>query len=252
MFFCGNTFAQYEPGKKNRLEAKFSYEYLTPDSVYGSRRSLLIDYHNRFRSDLSYFVQLGAFTRDEGDAMLGSLGAYKDWGSRFYTYSALSAATNSEYLPRFRIDNDFNVKLGNKNNFVWTVGVSYIKYFDVHKDFIVSTGFTLYRGEWILSYRIFRNDSDPGDVISYSQIANVGYGREGWQWTYVDVSYGKQAYLTSNLTSPEEVSQNAFYVNLKHRRWIQNGYGVILELGFFTLDDGYEKYTVLPGIFMEF
>jgi YaiO family outer membrane protein len=250
--FLGISDAQGEQENRYRLEAKFSYEYLSPRSVYGSWKTLNLEFYNKLRRDLTYFVQLGAFSRDEGDAVLGSIGAYKDWADRLYTYSAVSGGTNSDYLPRFRIDNDFNFKLTEKKNLVWLFGVSYIKYFDVHKDFILSTGLTYYIDKWILGYRVFRNDSDPGDVTSYSHLGNVGYGTEGWQWTFLTLSYGKQAYLATNLTSPEEIRRNAFYVTFKHRQWIRDGYGATIELGYFKLEDGYKKYTIYPGIFLEF
>lgn len=247
-----NAFAQDEQEKRHRLEANFSYEHLTPRDVYGPWKTLSIGFYNKLKSDLTYFLQLGAFSRDEGDAGLGTLGAYKDWGSRFYTYSALSAGTNSEYLPRFRIDNDFNLKIGTKKNLVWTTGISYIRYFNVHKDLILSTGLTLYHQEWILSYRVFRNDSSPGNVISYSHLVSTGYGREGWQWTYLDFSYGKQAYLATNLSNPEQIAQNSSYVSLKHRRWLGIDYGIFMDISYLKLEDGYEKYGFSPGIFREF
>ena len=251
-FFQGIAFAQDEAGKKQRLETSFSYEYLSPRDVYGTWKNFSIGFHNKPKTDLAYFVQLGAFSRKEGDGVLGNVGAYKDWGSRLYTYSALSIGTNSEYLPRIRIDNDFNIKTGAMKNIVWTAGVSYIKYFDVHKDLILSTGFTLYKGNWILAYRIFRNDSSPGNAISYSHHASTGYGREGWQWTYLDLSYGKQAYLATSLSVPEEIRQDSLYISIKHRRWIGKNFGVFMDLSYLKLKDAYEKYGFSPGIFKEF
>ncbi len=251
-FFCGTAFARDELKKDRRLETKYTFESLSPNDIYGNWHSLDVGFYNTVEKDFTYFLGLGAFTRDSGDAALGNIGAYKDWHSRIYTYSSLSAGTNSGFLPQFRADNDFNFKLGPDKNILWTVGVSYIKYFDVHEDFILSTGLTFYLDEWILGYRIFRNDSDPGNVTSYTHLANIGYGREGWQWTYLDGSYGKQAYLATHLTTPEQINQNAYYFNVKHRRWIKNGFGIMLAAGYFKLEDGYEKYLVSPGFFKEF
>ncbi len=252
VFIQGNAAADDGDVKKQRLEAKFSYEYLNPKSVYGSRETFDLYYYNKPMHDLTYFLQLGVFSRDEGEALLGSLGIYKDWKSNFYTYSALSGGTNSEYLPQFRLDNDFNFKLGPEKNFVVTAGISYIEYFDVHKDLILSTGLTYYQNMWVAGYRLFRNDSDPGDAVSYSHLVNIAYGAEKSQWTYLILSHGKQAYLATSLTSPEEIRQEALSITLKHRRWMKDYYGIILETGYFELEDGYKKYLFAPGVFMVF
>jgi YaiO family outer membrane protein len=247
-----SSFAQDEETKRHRLEGYYSYEHLTPHDVYGSWKTLNLTYYDQLKKDLTYFVSLAAFSRNEGDAALGNIGMYKDWGSRLYTFTSLSTGTNSEYLPQFRIDHDFNTKIGPSKNIVWTLGLSYIDYYDVHKDTILSTGIIWYLKNWILNYRVFRNNSDPGDVISYSQLISAGYGREGWQWTYLNLSYGKQAYYATQLVNPQQVSQRSLYVDLKHRRWIGKGYGIFIDTSYFKLKDGYEKYSFAPGIFKEF
>lgn len=252
VFFQQNTAAQDVSEKNQRLEAKFSYEYLNPKSVYGTRETFDLYYYNKHANDLTYFLQLGIFDREEGKALLGGLGAYKDWKSNFYTYSALSIGTNSEYLPRFRIDNDFNFKVGPEKNIVLTAGITYIEYFDVHEDVILSAGLTYYQNMWVSGYRFFRNHSDPGDSISYSHLVNIAYGSEESHWTYLIFSYGNQAYLATSLSNPEEIDQDALSITLKHRRRIKDNYGVILETGFFELEDGYKKYLFAPGVFMEF
>lgn len=247
-----DTFGQDEPTKRYRLEADLSYEYLTPNNIYGSWKALSIGFYDKPMRDLTYFIRLGAFSRREGEAILGSLGVYKDWGSRLYTYSALSAGSRSDYLPELRIDHDFNIKLGTMKNIVLIAGGSYIDYFDTHRDIILSTGITLYYDRWIWTYRVFRNESDPGSVISYSHLFSAGYGREGWQWTYLDLSIGKQAYLATYLLRPEEVSQDSLYTSLKHRRWIGKRYGIFGDLSYFKLKDGYDKYGFSFGVFREF
>jgi YaiO family outer membrane protein len=252
LLFQANSFAQDEETKRHRLEAYYSYEHLTPHDVYGSWKTLNLTYYDHLKRDLTYLVSFAAFSRNEGDAVLGNIGMYKDWGTRLYTFTSLSTGTNSEYLPQIRIDHDFNIKMGSSKNIVWTLGLSYIDYYNIHKDTILSTGITLYLKDWILNYRVFRNDSDPGDVISYSQLVSAGYGREGWQWTYLNLSYGKQAYYAAQLVNPQEVSQTSLYVDLKHRRWIGKGYGIFIDISYFKLKDGYEKYGFAPGIFKEF
>ncbi|MCE5194233.1 MAG: YaiO family outer membrane beta-barrel protein [Nitrospiraceae bacterium] len=239
--------------KKNRIEAVFSYEYLNPNETYGEWKGLSLAFYRTPSSDLTYFIQGGTFWRKEGNGFTGTVGAYKDWLERLYTYSAVSAGTNSEYLPKFRIDHDFNFKLGPEKNIVWIAGISYLQYFGDHRDLILSTGVALYYPEdWVWEYRIFRNDSSPGNVISYSHLISAGYGREKWQWTYLDVSFGNQAYNATNLESPEKVDQNALRVGLRNKTWIGKDYGVMGDVSFFKLQDGYKKYGFSLGVFKEF
>lgn len=238
---------------KNRLEADFSYEYLTPDSPYGSWKTFNLAWYHRPARDLTYFFQLGTFSRKDGQGGLGAAGAYKDWTPWMYTYTDLSLGTNSDYLPRARADNDFNFKLGRGRNVVWTAGLSYIKYFSVRKDFILSTGLTLYLGRWIGTYRLFRNASSPGSVISWSHLFGIGYGREGWQWTWLDFSFGKQAYIAPYLAAPSQVRQGSFLVEASHRRWLGRTWGIYVDASYFKLyNGGYEKYGIAPGVFKEF
>lgn len=202
--------------------------------------------------DTTYFFGLSGISRKEGQALLGQVGLYKDFLPWLYTFSALSSGTNSEFLPEVRVDHDFNIKLGASKDFVWIIGGSYIKYFDVHKDYIVSTGLTYYGQGWNFTYRIFRNKSDPGNIISTSQLLSLGIGREGYQWTYLDFSFGKQAYLPSYLVNPVEISQYSNFVNFKHRRWLEKNYGIYGALNYLKLSDGYEKYGLTAGFFWDF
>lgn len=252
IIFIPMVFAEEGDGKKYRLEANISYEYLSPNDIYGSWKTLSSAFYGKPQRDFTYFIQFGAFSRKEGEALLGALGAYKDWGSSLYTYSAFSGGTESDYLPQIRLDHDFNLKFGTMKNFVWTLGASYIKYFDVHRDIVISTGITFYHNEWIWNYRVFRNDSDPGNIISYSQLLSTGYGREGWQWTYLDISFGKQAYLATYMVNPEEVRRDSLHISLKHRHWIGNDYGILGDISYFNLKDGYDKYGLSIGVFREF
>lgn len=252
IFISRDAFAQEEGEKMYRFEANISYEYLSPNDVYGSWKTLSTGFYSKPRKDITCFLQLGAFSRKEGEALLGTLGAYKDWSSSLYTYSAFSAGTKSEYLPQIRLDHDFNLKLGDMKNIVWTLGASYIDYFDVHRDIIISTGITLYRNEWIWSYKIFRNESEPGDIISYSQLLSAGYGREGWQWTFLDLSFGKQAYLATYMARPEEVRRDSLHAAIKHRHWMGKDHGIIVDISYFNLKDGYDKYGLSIGVFKEF
>jgi YaiO family outer membrane protein len=104
----------------------------------------------------------------------------------------------------------------------------------------------------ILHYRLFYNISYPGSISSFSHLVSVGYGEEGWQWTYLNVSFGNQAYMPTYIFSPTEVNQNSLTVDLQHRHWLGKYYGVFGDVSFSTLEKGYEMYGVGLGIFYEF
>jgi len=238
--------------RSRRVEAHLLYESLSPHDIYGSWSNFLLSYYTSPKKGLTWFFQLGGFSRNVGDALLGVGGAYKDWGERFYTYTALSAGSDSAYLPQVRFDNDFNFKFGNKRNIVWTLGVTYLNYFNTHEDLILSSGITIYLQSLITTYRIFRNKSDPGNVTSFSHLIDAAIGKEGSQWTNLTFSFGNQAYLADYLAKPEEVDLDSLYLVLKHRRWIKKGWGLIGDISYFKLEDGYKKYGFSLGFFREF
>jgi YaiO family outer membrane protein len=237
---------------KNRIELSASYEYLHPHADFGDWKNVTTTFFRKERPDLTWFVQLGAHARKEGSGGLAAAGAYKDWSGSFFTYTAVSAGTNTVYLPQVRIDHDFNFKIGPEKNFVWVAGGTYIQYFNDHRDYILSTGLTAYVKKWVVEYRIFRNLSDPGAIVSYSHLFALGYGQDGWQWTNVTFSFGKQAYLATALAEPEAVNHNSILNTLSHRRWLGKDYGVFGEISFFHLHHSYQKTGLSLGVFKEF
>jgi YaiO family outer membrane protein len=238
--------------RSKRVEAYLLYENLSPNDIYGSWTNILLSYYTSPQRGLTWFLQLGGFHRNVGDALLGVGGAYKDWTDRLYTYTALAAGSDSVYLPQVRFDNDINFKFGDKRNIVGTLGVTYVNYHNTHEDLIFSTGITLYRKRWITTYRIFRNKSDPGNVTSFSHLIDLAYGKEGSQWTNLTVSFGNQAYLADYLSKPEEVNQDSVYLVIKHRQWINSSWGILGDLSYFKLEGGYKKFGLSLGFFKEF
>jgi YaiO family outer membrane protein len=250
----GASFRRYQTyqGKPHRLEASLTYEYLSPHETYGDWNSANIAYYQTLSPTFTYFVETSLAIRPEGNGVAGTVGAYKDWTSFLSTYSAVSVGSKSEYLPAFRADHDFNFKVDTNEHLVLTAGVTYIKYANDHFDFIVSGGPTFYWNKWVLEYRLFHNESNPGAVVSYSHLVSAGYGEDGWQWTYLNISFGKQAYLATEVAMPETVSDNSLNVALLHRHWLGKHYGIFGEASFFRLEEGYDKYGITCGVFYEF
>jgi YaiO family outer membrane protein len=251
-FAVCNTRAEEAPEKTKRIEVSYSFENLQPHSIYGNWNTGNFAFYDKRSPDFTYFLQSSVHSRDDGNGVTGTVGAYKDWTDYLYTYSAITAGSHSTYLPKFRWDHDFNFKVGPNKNLVLTAGITYIDYFDVHRDLILSGGPTLYLDKWVLQYRLFHNESNPGSVESYSHLISAGYGKEGWQWTYLNISFGKQAYMATSLATPEAVNQNSLNVTLKHRHWLAKDYGIFGDVSYFKLQDGYKKYGISSGFFYEF
>jgi len=234
-----------------RLDASFSYEYLSPKGPYGDWKAANAAVYFPLPG-FSAFAQASSHSRRAGSGVVVSGGGYKDWTSFFYTYTSVSAGSNSTYLPKFRIDQDFNFKLLPAKTLVLTGGFSQIRYHDIHKDLVLSAGPALYLGRLILSYKLMRNISNPGAVKSYTCVESAGYGREGEHWTFLTASQGKQAYLATYLATPQEVRQSAVSFMLNHRHWLRKDFGVTGDVSWFELKRGYKKYGGSLGCFYNF
>ncbi len=101
-------------GRRNRMELDLGYASLSDQ--LGSWRNARVMYLRR-ELTFTYFFELNNFLRKQGDGVQLSGGVTKDWKPWFYTHSALAAGTNSDYLPLFRFDQDFNFKFGPKEKF---------------------------------------------------------------------------------------------------------------------------------------
>ncbi|WP_297454911.1 YaiO family outer membrane beta-barrel protein [Persephonella sp.] len=235
------------------FEVQYNYERLDPYSDYGEWNSIDMMLYGKEGETWTPFVGGSVIDRKiEGSAALGVLGTYKDWTDWLYTYSSISFGTNSEYLPKYRLDHEFNFKLGPEQQYVLTAAGTYIKYWDVHKDIVLSLGGSIYYGKFIGTFRYFHNISKPGDVRSTSYLISLEYGAEKNQWTYLNVSWGKQAYLATNLSNPEEVRENSTIIGIGHRHWLNNTFGLIGELEYMRLEDSYNKYRISGGVFIDF
>lgn len=236
----------------DRLEIDISYDYLDPYSIYEDWTALNFRYYDKRSNDLTILYQGSAITRVEGGGFLGAVGAYKGWAERFYTYTQISAGTDTVYLPAFRIDHEFNYMFGKDKNIVGLLGLTYINQHDEHEDFIGSVGVTYYSADYNIGYRIFFNQSDPGSVNSTSHIVSLGVGHEKDQWVYVDVAFGNPAYLSTITPDYETVRNDSAAVYLKYRKWLDKMSGFYAETGFFNLGSEYDKYNFRLGYFQEF
>ncbi len=237
--------------RPRRLEASYSFDYLKPNNLYGDWHSGQFAFYHTLSPELTYFLIGAFFNRQEGNGASGTVGAYKSWTSFLYTCTSVSAGTHSTFLPEFRIDHDFNFSVWPEKRINFLAGVSYIDYFDDHSGVIFSGGPMAAYKKFDFHYRLFYNLNNPGSISSFSHLVRFGYGEEGWQRTYLNLSFGKQAYLATYVT-PQEVQQNSLSLNLQHRHWLGKFYGVFGDIGFSKLEDGYDKYSLGMGAFYAF
>lgn len=242
----------FEP--RSRWEISTSFEKLSPNDTTGNWKNVSLSYYRRGDHDLTWFVSADRFIRREGDGTLGAAGAYMDWTDNFYTFTSFSGGSNTAYLPKMRVDHDLNFKFGKENNYIWTVGGTYIKYHNEYRDYIWSTGLTAYIDRTIVSYRFFRNRSNPGAAMSNTHEYSLGIGQDKREITTLTYSTGNQAYMASYLTAPELVDNDASTVSLNHRQWTSRNEGYFVELSKFNLKGagGYSSKAIAVGFFKEY
>lgn len=233
-----------------RFESMLNFGHLSPNSDYGNWKSVDAAVYARVHRKVTAFAQASLHGRvKEGSGQAAAAGAYVDWLSWLSTYSAVSRGFGEDFLPVYRIDHDFHFL---HDPFVFTIGASYIDYKGEQRDWIVSAGATWYHNRWIAEYRLFRNTSDPGSLLSYTHLLSLGYGEEGWRWIFLKFSLGAQAYQAQTLAEPEDVRQDAWQIGLYHRHWLGKDWGLMEQAGVMSLEDGYDKYAVSVGFFKEF
>lgn len=229
-----------------------SYNYLLPNNLYGNWKIGSVKYYNKQIPNLTFFLGLDGFSRIEGSAILFEAGAYKNWSDRLYTYTGLSAGSNSVYLPNYRIDQNFYFKVGPKKQIVLVTGGTYIKYYNNYSSDILNVGVIYYGNGWNITYQHFFNKNNPGSVYSATDLVSLGIGKEGTSWTYFDISYGKESYMSSYLTTPQEINHNALYLDVKRKQWLGKDWGINVGLNFLKLQNSYDNYGVSFGVFKEF
>lgn len=240
---------------KNILEVSTSYQALSPYDTYGNRRATSITFGRKETPQLNWFAQMEFFSRDGGDARLGTVGAYWDWHDAFYTYTSISAGSDSDYLPQFRLNQDFNFKFGPQKQYVWTIGGSYIKNHGDTRDYILSTGLTTYVKRWTFGYHVFQNTNRPGAVKSYTHEILAANGKEGLYMNTLTYAFGREAYLSrSEFAAPTAVRNDSKLVTLNHRRWLglERDHGYFGELNYSNVKDGPRSVGLAIGIFREF
>ncbi len=237
---------------KNRLHFQYIYEDVSPNSENGIWETYYIMYYRYEKPTFNFFLHGGMVKRYGKNDYIGLLGFAKDWTSDFYTYSVAAKGTVCTYLPNARFDHDFNFKLGKKRNYLWTFGATYIRYYVPAEDFIISSGLTLFKDNWVYGYRIFNNHKFPGNIVSFTHLCSVEYGIDKSHWVTFSISWGSQAYLALYVLTPEEIRQSALNVNLKYSHWLKNNINLTAWAGYVKIKGQYDKYLLSLSIFFDF
>lgn len=234
-------------------EIFFIYEYLDPNDTYGSWKQITTSYYKKLPDNLTLYYHLGLSQRTiEGNGLYLAIGAYKDWSDSLYTLSQIGASPKNEYLASLRLDHEFYYKLGEKKQWVAILGLSHINYHNGFDDWIISMGMTYYAPNYNITYRHFSNKSSPGGNTSSADLVSMGYGKEKEQWIYLDISLGNQAYQSSLGGNFVPFDEDAIDVKVTYRKWTDKNSGWFSSIGYFNLNDNYDKYLFKFGFFKEF
>ncbi len=237
----------YEDTWKYRAEGSLAFEGLTNN--YGFWEGVDTKLYARINRKVTLFGNAIFWDREAQLSGLAGVGAYIEWLSFLYTYTSVYGGTNDPYNPLIRVDHDFNFKVGKDGFVVLTLGAMYLKYHSEHWDIAPYAGVSAYLGPFVLGYRLIVNISNPDAVVGLSHLATLDYGTEGDHSSYLAVNYGKSAYSATYLTTPQEIRQNSLRVGVGHRHWIKNNWGLFGELNFLWLEQSYEKFGGMFGVF---
>ena len=234
-----------------RLDADLQYDHLTPNADYGDWHSLWLTLYVKTLPRVTPFAWAGLYEREDWIGA-GGLGAYMDWLPRLYTYTALSFGGASAYHPQYRLDHFFNLKSG---LVTWALGGGYIENHRDYTDWFLAAGPRYWNGPLILEYRLTRYASDPGNHINWQHLWSLGFGVEGRQWLFVNLTRGGEKYLATWVDPYQIVDHDAWEIGLVWQKWLTARAGYKLRAGFLDLGepgDGYRKYSLGVGGFWEF
>jgi YaiO family outer membrane protein len=224
----------------------------SPYEIYGGPKILTLGYFQTQSPTFSFFGEASAHDWKEGQAVFFSGGAFKDWTQRLYTFTAAGLGSDSTFLPHYRVDQDFNFKVGEKKNVVLTAGGSFIRYHDVHKDTLLAGGLAWYLGSWVANYRLTRIQSDPGGVLSTNHLFSVNQGYVGRRSDALTVSFGSQGYIATVVSPEEGVYSDTFFVEGRHRQWLKEDLGAFLYLHYNSVSDVFVERGATLGVFFEY
>jgi len=237
--------------KTNQLDVSYMHEHIEPSDKYTSWESLNINYFREFRKDLRFNIFSIIHMRDDNSMILG-VNTTKDISNSFFVSAGITFGLETNYTSKYRLDGALNYKVLKDKNLLLTMGGTYIDYYDEHSDKLIFFSPSLYLGYFITSYKIQYAVSDPGSKAAFSHFLSAGYGMEKKHWTYLNLKYGQQAYLSLITIDPQDVDLDEWEVKLNHRFWIKNDIGVFGEIGFLQVIDEYEKYSFTAGFFWNF
>ncbi|MCS7165939.1 MAG: YaiO family outer membrane beta-barrel protein [Candidatus Calescibacterium sp.] len=235
----------------SRFEYFYYYDYFKPIEDYGDSKTYGIRYFKRVDEDQTNFFEYYFHNKDSKSSLF-VLGMYKDWSRDLYTYSAVSFGTKSDYLPKFRLDNEFNYKIGKERNMVFSLGVTYISYHNRYEDFTFHYGINYYFRYGIFSYKRFNSNVNPGGTSSSSNFFSLGLGSEKKSWIYMNYNYGNQSYLVNFYPFSLTFDKDFEFYQLSYRTWLSVDRGLIVEYNYLHLKDTYRKPGFMVGVFYEY
>jgi len=245
MGFSVSARADYYTNWKYKLDVSASYAHLTDG--YGDWGGIDATWWARAGYKATFFVNGAFWQRNDGPQGIGGVGAYVNWLKWMYTYTSVYAGTKSAWNPLVRVDHEFNFLFGPKRFMMATVGITYIKYHDVHYDLVPQVGLSAYIKNWVLGYRAFFNFSNPGWILGISHLISVEYGIEGAHWTAFSARFGKAGWRAETLT----VNEWSLDIALNHKHWIGRSWGLFGEFRYTKVFGEYNEFGFMFGAFVQ-
>ncbi|MDP8223305.1 MAG: YaiO family outer membrane beta-barrel protein [Candidatus Lernaella stagnicola] len=237
-----------------------SFDHLTPHTDYGSRAGATIGFSARVNDYLTPFVETTAYVRTggelepEGEGAAASLGITLTPSDYFSSTTAVTFGSNSDFLPAWRVDQEFGIYLPLASEFTLGIhpGAFYARYFTENDIVGVFIGPALYFYRWAVGYTFTVSESYPGELTNYAHIGYVGYTDEGTYTSFLVFTFGDVNYEDQFAATPEQVDEIYWEASWSHKYWIGVNWGLMGSLRYGQLSEAYEQFGGDLGLFYEF
>ena len=110
--------------KSDRLDEikPIAYSIRQPSAIYSRVKEFNMSYYYKRSCETTILLGSSGYLQDEGNGLLAKIGLYQDWLPNVYTFTSVTTGTNTPYLPRFRFDHDFYLKVGESKQWVIPLG----------------------------------------------------------------------------------------------------------------------------------
>ncbi|MHB1512982.1 MAG: YaiO family outer membrane beta-barrel protein [Acidiferrobacter sp.] len=181
----------------------------------------------------------------------GVLGVTQTFAPRWYGYLSLAGSTNSDVVPKDRVDASLSYKALPDKRLVGTVGYTGIRFRDGHDDRSGWVNLTAYLpAHWVATAGHNWTTSDPGAVQAQRSFAAVGYDSSGRTEVTLRYGWGTEAYLPIG-ANVALVDFRSHTLSVTWRQWLGADWGTDLFAARFA-SPYYRQIGGSIGVFYHF